>query len=126
MIDTDAFEYAWDVKAETEDYTAPDGTLFPGAIRVVHWRLTVTDPATGKASRRIGSEPLGLPTDESEFIDLADLASRPAEERRLVVIGWAEATAPGLIDREVAAATARLVHKIEGTRPKARRPVVVL
>ncbi|MCR9098282.1 MAG: hypothetical protein NXI30_29020 [bacterium] len=126
MIDTDAFEYAWDVKAETEDYTADDGTVFPGAIRVVHWRLTVTDPETGKTSRRSGSEPLGLPSDESEFIDLDDLQGRTAASRREIVIGWAEAKAPGFIEREVAAATARLVHKIEGTRPQARRPVVVL
>jgi len=126
MIDTTTFEFSWDVKAETEDYTAPDGTVFPNTIRVVHWRLTVTDPATGATSRRAGDEPLGLPADEDQFIDLADLASRPADERREIVIGWAEAKVPGFIDRVVAAATARLVNKIEGTRPERRRPVVVL
>lgn len=112
-IDTTAFTLTWDLRVKHEDYTAPDGTLFPKTIRAVFWRLTITDPVTGISSQLSGDEAVALPTSPDTFIDLDELLALPRDTRRSAVIGWAEKVNPGFIAAVGDRGVERLVKKIE-------------
>ncbi|KZX95919.1 MULTISPECIES: DUF7936 family protein [unclassified Sulfitobacter] len=102
----------WNLTADTQASMTVGTTTFENVITNIHWRVTATDPASEEAVTIYGSKNVPAPTDAASYIDLADLQAMATEERRLTVIGWAEAIDPGFIDTHVTAVTDALADKL--------------
>lgn len=104
----------WQIQAEVlSEYTSPDGVVFTYVIETVHWRVTATDDVSGATETIFGAQPVAMPTDPSSFVDLSVLQGLTAEEKRLTVMGWAEAIEPGFIADKDEKVTALLVATLE-------------
>ena len=70
---------------------------FENVIDNVHWRVIATDTDTGATLSIYGSQSVPKPTDKASYIDITTMLDMAPEQRREVILGWAEAIEPGFI-----------------------------
>ncbi len=102
----------WSLTADTQKTVKVGQSVLENVITNVHWRVTATDPETEASATLYGSKSLPLPDDPENFIDLESLQELDAEQRRLTVIGWAEAMDPGFVDGQTENVLAALAGKL--------------
>lgn len=124
-VDTTKFEHKWRVRAEVGTHTYHDGTTADNVIKVVHWHLRVVDTVSGKATERTGTERLPPPSQRA-FVDLDRLQGMDYDARRALIFEWANRIDPGFVQRELDAATDRLVQKIDRTARSTQTTVIDL
>lgn len=81
---------------------------FTNVIDNVHWRVHANDTDTGATTSIYGSQSVPKPTNHASYIDITTMLDLTAEERRVLILGWAEAIEPGFIEEKEAQARATL------------------
>lgn len=104
----------WNLSADVlAEYTTEDGTQFQHVIETVHWRVTATDETSGESVGIYGSKSMPKPTDATTYTDLSVLQSMSDEDKRMTILGWAEAVAPGFIEEKEQAVADKLQAKLD-------------
>jgi len=90
----------WQLEARIlPSYTSPEGIEFANVISQVTWEcMGIYDLGEGRALVVVsdpGSLQLPMPTNADSYVDLTAIKGATADERRELILGWAEMLNPG-------------------------------
>ena len=91
------YDLTWSLRAEIQaSLSIPVGT-FENVVRAVHWSLTCQDSETGKSVRIYGLQKVPSPTSAANYIDLSEIQGLSEDDRRAIILAWAEMVEPGFV-----------------------------
>lgn len=105
-------ETYWKLKADVDaQHIDENGNEYANVLRIVRWRCFAHD---GENEISVyGSKNLPLPTNPETYIDLTEITGKSEDERRAIILGWAEMIDPGFVAEKEALAINQLKSKVE-------------
>lgn len=103
----------WDVDATIAD----ELNGFKNVVTRVVWKLTVH--RSGRTATQRGVVDLPAPTSAETFIDLDVLQGKTRDEKREIVLQWAELVKPGFVDDRINELLAQITD-----RPKPQQKTI--
>lgn len=84
-----------DIEWSLRAHIVPRYGEYTDVVRLVYWTCTATEGVhVAKAS---GIETIPWPVSEVTFIDLSQIMQATREEKRALILGWAEILQPGFV-----------------------------